>query len=277
MKYRLIVSDIDGTLTESWEDVNETNRKVLKRLTEQGVGFMIATGRSYHSAASILRALDIPCYACLVNGAELFKYPGLELLKTNYLSVEEKNLLIERIEDIGGTGMINNSFADGDKIYYNSRSIKNPLLKEIIDSVVERTVFVKDFITDINEPTTVINTIGTEEEINQIIEVISDYKEQFNILKLKDNFTKKLYWLMVTKKNADKVRGIKIIADKLGIKREEIIAIGDDLNDYEMIKYAGLGIAMENGVAKLKEVANLIAPPCNEDGFGQVLTEIFQL
>lgn len=277
MRYRLIASDIDGTLTEVWNQVNPRNREVLKQLVDQGVAFMIATGRSYRSAEAILRALDIPCYACLVNGAVLISYPDLKLIRTNYLSVEEKNRIVELIHEGGGHMVIYNGFENGDKVYYTDSYHLNPVLTKIITSTQDRRILVHDFVKDITHPVPVISCVGTEEEIDQIFASLEAHHEHFNILKLKEQYHDGYFWLMITRREVDKVHGIQQIAEILGVTQEEIIAIGDDMNDLEMIKFAGLGIAMGNAVDIVKSAADKIAPPCGEDGMARVLEEVYML
>ena len=77
-------------------------------------------------------------------------------------------------------------------------------------------------------------------------------------------------------KNTGKDKGIERVIDSLGIKREETIAIGDSLNDYHMIKYAGVGIAVANAEEKIKEIADIITADCNEGGVGIALEKIFK-
>ncbi|MCK4261339.1 MAG: HAD family hydrolase [Halanaerobiales bacterium] len=276
MKYRLIASDIDGTLTEVWDQVNDKNRDVLKKLVAQGVTFMIATGRSFRSAEPILKSLDIPCYACLVNGAILISYPDLKLIHTNYLSVKNKNLIVEKIQSANGHIIMFNGFEGGDKLYYTEKYYLNPVLNKIVDSYEEdRLLLVEDMIKNIDHSVPVISCIGTEEEIDEILILLEPYHDEFNILKLRETYVQGYFWLMITQKTADKVHGIQYISNMLKVEQQEIIAIGDDLNDLEMIKYAGLGIAMGNGVDELKVVADMIAPSCGEDGLAQVIEELY--
>lgn len=277
MKYRLIASDIDGTLTEVWNQVNPRNREVLKRLVSQGVAFMIASGRSYRSAEAILRSLDIPCYACLVNGAVLISYPDLQLIRTNYLSTEEKNRIVETVNRYGGHMVIYNGFENGDKIYYTDSYHLNPVLAKVITSTQDRRIPVRDLVEDIDHPVPVISCVGTEAEIDRIYEALALHRDEFNILKLKEQYHDGYFWLMITRHDADKVHGIQQIAGVLGVAQTEIIAIGDDMNDLEMIRYAGLGIAMGNAVDPVKAAAGKVAPPCREDGMARVLEEVFQL
>lgn len=277
MKYRLIASDIDGTLTDQWREVNPRNQAVIQQLVKKNVAFMVATGRSFKSAEPILKSLDVQCYACLINGAVLISYPDLKVIHTHYLTVEEKNLILEKVNLAGGNAVMYNGFEGGDKIYYTSDYNTNQVLKAVVEATFDRSIQVDDLIQDVNHDVPVISCVGTEEQIDQIMKELEPMDDRFNILKLRENYYENFFWLMITKRGADKVHGIQYIADYLGVEQEEIIAIGDDMNDLEMVKYAGLGIAMENGVTPLKEVADRIAPRCEKDGMAQIFTEIFDL
>lgn len=72
-----------------------------------------------------------------------------------------------------------------------------------------------------------------------------------------------------------KAVGIQKILDRLKLAREDCYAFGDGLNDLEMLEFAGCGVAMGNGAPEVKAVADLIAPPVNEDGMARVLRELF--
>ena len=74
----------------------------------------------------------------------------------------------------------------------------------------------------------------------------------------------------VCKRNA-----LEWLAGKLDIPRQQIAAFGDGENDLEMIRYAGLGVAMGNAVELLKQAAVFIAPPCDKDGVACVLEQFF--
>ena len=74
-------------------------------------------------------------------------------------------------------------------------------------------------------------------------------------------------------KNTNKWIAIKFLLEKLNIKDEEVIAIGDNFNDIEMIRNAGLGVAMNNGSSVAKEVARVVAPSNDQDGVAMVLEQ----
>ena len=74
------------------------------------------------------------------------------------------------------------------------------------------------------------------------------------------------YFLEILDKRVTKGTGVKSLADALGIKAEEVMAIGDQENDIAMIEYAGVGVAMDNAIPAVKEAANFITKSNLEDG-----------
>ncbi|HDA1414008.1 TPA: HAD-IIB family hydrolase, partial [Staphylococcus aureus] len=81
----------------------------------------------------------------------------------------------------------------------------------------------------------------------------------------------------IVKLGINKARGIEQVRQFLNIDRNNIIAFGDEDNDIEMIEYARHGVAMENGLQELKDVANNITFNNNEDGIGRYLNDFFNL
>ena len=73
-----------------------------------------------------------------------------------------------------------------------------------------------------------------------------------------------------------KAKGLSILAESLGIKREEIIAFGDNINDINMLKYAGLGVAMANAPRRVREIADHVTASNNEDGIAVFLEQFLQ-
>lgn len=79
------------------------------------------------------------------------------------------------------------------------------------------------------------------------------------------------YFIEIVPKGIDKAASIKVLIDKLNIPHENTIACGDGFNDLSMIKYAAVGVAMENAVDAVKENADYITASNNDDGIAKVV------
>ena len=93
-----------------------------------------------------------------------------------------------------------------------------------------------------------------------IARIPAEVKKKYTVLKSAP------YFLEILDKRVNKGTGVKSLADALGIKPEEIMALGDQENDIAMIEYAGMGVAMENAIPSVKEVANFVTKSNLEDG-----------
>lgn len=79
------------------------------------------------------------------------------------------------------------------------------------------------------------------------------------------------YYTEITNQNVNKWNAISFLINKLGIKREEVMAIGDNVNDIEMIKNAGLGVIMENSAPYIKEIADIVVADNNSNGVKEAI------
>lgn len=101
---------------------------------------------------------------------------------------------------------------------------------------------------------------------DQVIARISqEVKEKYIVLKSAS------YFFEIFDKRVNKGTGVKLLVDVLGIKSEEIMAIGDQENDIVMIEYVGVGVAMDNVIFLVKEVANFVIKFNFEDGVAFVI------
>lgn len=139
-----------------------------------------------------------------------------------------------------------------------------------------------DYIKKVKEPFTRIVICDQDRAIyNSIVNVLKNFDDIALLAaphisnKIVDDGDKKVVlsysYAEILAKDTNKWTAIKFLTDALKIKKEEIMAIGDNFNDIEMIKNAGLGVAMNNGSPVAKEVATVIAPSNNEDGVAKII------
>ena len=86
-----------------------------------------------------------------------------------------------------------------------------------------------------------------------------------------EEYTMEYFYTEVTSQNVDKWSAIRFLIEKLGIKEEEVIAIGDNMNDKTMLENAGLGVAMGNSAPYIQEMAKIVTDSNNEDGVAKVI------
>ena len=91
-----------------------------------------------------------------------------------------------------------------------------------------------------------------------------------------EDFSIEYYYTEISRANVDKWYAIEYLMENLNLKREEIMAIGDNINDKMMIENAGLGIAMEQSTPVMKIIADDVAPSNNDDGVAKILQKYYR-
>ncbi len=264
--YKLVVSDMDGSLLNSENKISPYSKSIIKQAIRQGIIFVLATGRIYGSARVYAKELGLntPIMACnggiirnSMDGKILFDVPiekdscqkVFEFLKdtgTYFHFYGPDIFYTEKIENESFEYTVwNNSLPDEDKI--TIREVKNAsevLRKENIYKILIhcRKDIKRDFYAH---------------ELNKIsdITLTSSWFDNFE----------------VCGKNVTKGNAVRRFAQEMNIPKDEIICIGDNINDISMIEYAGLGVAMENAEEPVKKAADFVTSSNDEDGVAKVL------
>ncbi len=268
MSYRLVVLDVDGTLLNSQGVLTPRVREVVERVRAAGVVVALATGRRLRSTLPVVRELGLPLPAILNNGALVM---DLEREETIYHRPLPRAVAREVAGILYGMGVpvfLYRHTLEGKDVFY-----------ELDPVYPEARAFLSR-----NEPYAErVPGLAAALEFDPVKVVVFD--EERRIRELADHFARlplPPHRMMVTGDRAgwllefyhagcSKALGVKLLASRLGITREEIMALGDNTNDLEMLRYAGLGVAMGNAVEELKASARLVARSNDEEGVAEVL------
>ncbi|MGL4990172.1 MAG: Cof-type HAD-IIB family hydrolase [Sarcina sp.] len=271
MNYKMICIDMDGTLLNSKKTLSNENKIALKKAYDQGVHIIICTGRNSKSALYFASQIGIESAVIVNNGAIVIAEDGKTLIFKDSLDKEQCQAILDvskkykTIPNFHALGkiylnskfrrLINNMFFNK-KIPMNYK-IQSIYLKETNDweSLFENEneVFGKCIILDLNKEK--LKNIEKELEDTGLLEL--SYSGKF--------------CLEINKKGVNKGRAVEMLGQYYGIKKEEIICIGDNGNDISMIKYAGLGVAMKNGTQEVKNVADYITDTNDNNGVAKVV------
>lgn len=263
--YKIIALDMDGTLLDDDKKITEENKKALMRAKDKGVKVVLSSGRPKDGLIKYLDELELiqddeyvlSYNGCLVQEAKSGKIlheVGLKGTDLHYMYTLSREFNV-------------NIHAFSEK--YGLITPKMSKYTEVEASLngIEPTII--DFF-DIPDDENIIK-IMLVDEAEILDEAISrlpqEAYEKYNIVKSTP------YFLEIINKNGNKGEGLKALAEHLGVKREEVMAFGDASNDREMIEYAGLGVAMENAMEEIKEVADYITCNNNEDGVAKVINK----
>lgn len=261
--YKLLAIDMDGTLLNSNRVISKANKEAIKKAIEKGVNVVITSGRGLKGLSNFLSEVNLRGdnqYIIANNGGTIYKtsnfeciaYKGLygrDLVKAHNLSKEFGLNMIAYTHE-GPIASEENEFTRFER--------------ELVGNPVKIINFNSD-IKDDDEITKILFSQTEELLAKKMLEMPKEFYNEYNAVKTMPTV------LEVMDKNCSKGYGVKVLADKLGIKREEIICIGDQANDIEMITFAGLGIAMGNAIDELKAIAKYITSDNDNDGVAKAI------
>ncbi len=260
--YKLVVLDIDGTTVNSERKVTEKTREYIRKASEMGVRFILASGRAPSGIAPIAKEIElekIGGYILAFNGGTCIDCTDMSTLYENFIDKS----YVEKVYNFAEKHSIPLVTYKKNTLYTQSETTEYVKLEADINrlDILKTDAFVKDVNFDV--PKFILTDKG-----EKIAKVIDEAKEEFSDLEV---FTSEPFFLEVCPKGIHKATGIENIIKILGVKREEVIAVGDGLNDLTMVEYAGLGVAMGNAQQGLKDVADYITLTNDEDGVCHVI------
>lgn len=278
MTYKLVALDLDGTLLNDEKKLPKENIEVLKELHDKGIEIVIATGRRYWSAKEYAEEIGLDTVIMANNGTIIRQMSNDKLLVSKYMDEDDFYNLIKEGRELGLYPILHvDHYHEGyDMIIELDRGDTN--YSSYLSNVLVRFKQMEDVL-NYKEPKILsVIYIGQTESLEALNKLLIDkYKGKYNS-HIMSNMTKVGPMLEVMSPLGSKWDSLKDYAQNKGIPIEEIIAIGDDNNDIEMIKNSGLGIGMKNSSDKVKEVAKVITNKTNnEGGVAEILREIFKL
>ena len=265
MNYKLVVCDMDGTLLTSNHRISDYTADIIKKIEDNGIKFMIATGRPYLDARYYRDSLELKSYLITSNGARAHDEDNNPIVVENIPKELVKRLLNYKV----GKDIHRNIYLDDDWI-----------IEYEIDGLVE---FHKESgygfnIDDLskyqNQEVAKVFFLGENKKIEELEKKMKkDFKDELSIT------VSSPFCLEFMKKGVNKAETLKKVLKILDIKPEEVIAFGDSMNDYEMLSLVGKPFIMGNANKRLIEaLPNVeVIGNNNEDGIGEKLQEIFNV
>ncbi|MDN5304061.1 MAG: hypothetical protein PWP46_940 [Fusobacteriaceae bacterium] len=285
MKYKLVVSDLDGTLFNDYKFISKQNLKSIKKLKEQNIYFTIATGRNHINAsrAAMKTGVNIPIISN--DGALIIDISTNEILFKKALPTEisEKIINILTKHDLVFSTHLFNNTVFNKPISFPKSFYKNILNINFFKSIYEISKERKNFI-ELNTDT-ILKLIENNDVFKFSIFDRTKTQEEFSIAKdeIQNLFSDYVNITMMNKygfeiipKGVSKATGIDFLCDYLNIPLDSVIGIGDNHNDLEMIKHVGLGVAMGNAKDYIKHKANIITDSNNNHGVSKIIEKIIK-
>ncbi|CAI9392088.1 MULTISPECIES: Cof-type HAD-IIB family hydrolase [Bacillaceae] len=262
MSYKMIVLDMDDTLLTDNHTISDATKKALMLVQENGVKVVLASGRltyAIEDAAEELRLAEYGSFILSFNGAKI----------TNCKTKEElfsSTLPPETVHDLYDLSQRENVWIH---TYMEDEIItqqNNPFTEIEADITGLPIKTVSDFKQTVSSPVVKVLMVKEEEHLKVVeAKLQQELAEHLSVMRSKP------FFLEFTELGVTKGTSLAILIEKLGITREEVIAIGDSYNDVAMIEFAGLGVAMGNAPDDVKALANYVTDTNNNDGVAKVI------
>ena len=262
---RMIVTDLDGTLLDINKKISSRTKEYLQKLKNEGKFVVIATGRVLNSAIKISEGAKFANYIISNTGSIIYDVENRKEIFRANISKEDVNkicsLYNEKFEYIDIC----------DSMYYNRYTNSDDIEKILcVEKIKDR----EKFLTTCENAVHIIISTKKNEDVEEMIDIIKFEIPYLDIKIMQDSFDNKKY-IEIYAPNLSKYKGIQKIAEIEGIENKDIIAFGDSLNDIDMIKNCGIGVAMGNSLERIKEIANYTTISHNENGVVEFLEKIY--
>ena len=271
---RLIAIDIDGTLLDPQFRISARNLSALQNAHANGIEIILATGRRHDYALPVARELDIPVWLISSNGALIRSSQG-ETFYADRLPATTAVKLIHHMEDFRGNAVI--TFDRPGHALVLERV--DELTRSIARWIENNAAYIR-YVSPLEEALvedpiqamycgTVERMIAAQERLSQ-----AAFLDEITVLRTQYDY-RDLCILDVLNRDCSKGHALRRWAERHGIPREQIMAIGDNYNDLEMLEYAGLPIIMGNASEELRQSGWKVTASNAESGVAAAVEQLF--
>lgn len=267
MEKKLLVLDLDGTLTNSQKEITPKTLEALQKLQQAGHTIVLASGRPTAGIKQIAEILELEKkggYVLAFNGARIIDWKTQEVifqqtLDNNYLqrlydaAVKYELTIMTYRDECAIAGTEPNAYAE-----FEVR------INHMILTTVEQ------FVTYVDFPINKCLMTGDPKQIKACEdELLPELGSYLSIFKSED------FFLEIMAKNIDKAASIDRLVKVLGKTKDAVVCCGDGYNDISMLRYAGVGVAMSNAKDIVKKAADVVTGSNDEDGLVPIIEQYF--
>lgn len=284
---KLIVSDMDGTLLNEEMQISSTNVSAIKRAQHQGIAFAIATGRDFPLAFPLLEENGIKCPLIAQNGAQYFDENG----KNMYNRGLEKSTVRKMLEVFSNYTDIHEELMTNKGIYSDNKDKRLEMLASMIYDMNPDTTygealenaashvdkmdikFVDDYQEIVNDESAIILKVSVHSKKGR--DILDPLKDELHraVPRLAITASSKRN-LEINHENAQKGIAVSQLAKQLGFKADEVMTLGDNINDLSMLKWAKYSVAMANAEPEVKEVARFETSSNRQNGVAEAISRV---
>ena len=272
-KYKIIATDLDGTLLNSSQHISPENEQAMKVLSEMGVHIVPSTGRALWEMPPEVRDHPLVRFIIHTDGATIYdKKTGKNINMP--LNREDANRMFDIMDRFEATTSVRYDgycYSDANEHnmdFYTYNSMSETYAKHLFKyskPVENFREFCRNTLPEIDMICTFFHSEEDRQECFRIFNALPEYQTACSVVNNIEVFSSK----------AGKGKSLAKLCDMLGVDIADTIAIGDSTNDSEALEYAGLGLATENAYPELKAIADEVICHCDDHIMQYILKNYF--
>lgn len=277
---KLLAIDLDGTLLNSYGDISNENKEAIKYALNKGVEVVLASGRDPLTMQKISKELGIENYLIAGNGASVYDIKAQKNIYENFIDTNKALKIIKMCKENSiffnlytDKGIITESLNFNVKVFNsenNHKASEKQTNIEIVKDIYEYAQnnplnILKIIICD--DSKIIFNNISQKLKQIKGIEVLDVAYMSRKIIRVgTEEVEIEYYYTEVSSKDVDKWNAIEYLINTLQIKKEEVMAIGDNINDKKMVQNSAVGVAMGKSALAIKNIGDFITEDNNSNG-----------
>ena len=272
MQYKMLVTDFDNTLLRTDHTILDKTWKAIKEFERRGGKFVICTGRMLSTILVTVKPFDLHGEIIAFQGGVVADLNTGDILLKKYVNPDDA---LSLLKDLEAAGYYIQIYSNGDYFvnrytkrtqrYYEANAHLMPIVigENVSEYVQKNNLKLDKIVFGLDD-----DGLVTYDEVQPVMTAFD--KKYGGRLVFNSSNT-----LLIEAVSAGCTKGeaVEFVANRHGIAREEVICMGDALNDASMIEWAGLGVAVENATDDLKALADEITVSCDDDAVGYILNK----
>lgn len=267
-KIKMIGMDLDGTLLNEKKELTAYSRKVLEQAIHQGVIVLVATGRPISGVPEELRTFPGMRYALTANGGRILDLKENKVIFESLVSTKSAEKILDVFEQYDTLREVyfeGISYVQQEAMDEIERYVENPSMQKYIRATKKTVPDVKAKVKEMNCGLDKVHAMFANQEERRVAWEELAKIPDITVSSALDNN------IEINGKDVNKGKGLLKLGEMLGIRREEIMACGDGLNDLQMLREVGFAVAMANGAEEVKAAADYITVSNEEDGVAKAI------
>lgn len=270
-RVRLLALDIDGTLLDGRREMSRATVDAVHYAAGRGVRVTVCTGRSLPSAEEAVRRLSLNAPFVLNNGALIYDVP---VRRARYLRNLPNQLAVDAVRVFRGIGfhpIVYGPLPEVQYFYYDSFDPDNQAFIDYAAQNADRVHRVDDVCAFLRQDIACITVAERNERVESRASHIRAQLQDAGVVFEISPWDPCYQVITVMPSGVSKGDGLRRLARLLGIGLPEVMAVGDNLNDLEMLDVAGLGVAMGNGPPEIRARADHVTASVDDEGVARAI------